>query len=273
MVLRPTIRLPTTTTKSADRPVERSSVGLTLAYDALGRVTEEINPLGTFDYTYAGAAGRIDAMSYPNGQTTSYAYFGNDGDRRLQTIHHKKPNGSTLSKFDYTYDVLGNIQTWQQQADNAAPTVQQFRYDAADQLIGATKQTTDPMPAVLKRLAYAYDSAGNRTSEQIDDAIVSASHDSLNRLTSQTSGGGLRIAGTLDEPGWVTVQGKPVTLDNANAFAGTVPAANGTTTVSLTATDGSGNQTSHIRSRSGWHRQRFDLRREWEPDERRHAGS
>ena len=229
------------------RPVGRAinSVGLTLAYDALGRLSSETNPLGMFGYTYVGATGRVATRTYPNGQTTSYSYLGNTGDRRLQTIHHRKPDASTLSKFDYTYDVIGNIQTWTQQADSAAPTVQQFRYDTADQLTGATKQTTDPTPAVLKRFAYAYDPAGNRTSEQIDDALVSASHDNLNRLTSQSVGGAIRIVGTLDEPGRVTVQGKPVTVDAANTFQGTVPVTTGTTTVAVTATDASGNQTTN----------------------------
>src|SRR5439155_9541186 len=124
-------------------------------------------------------------------------------------------------------------------------TVQQFGYDLADQLTAATTQTTDPTPTVLKRYAYAFDPAGNRTSEQVDDRIVSASHDSLNRLTSQTSGGALRIAGTLDEPGTVTVQSKPVTVDAANRFQGSVAVTNGTTTVAVTATDTSGNQTTN----------------------------
>ena len=220
-----------------------NSIGLTLAYDALGRLTEEINPLGTFGYSHVGATSRVDTAVYPNGQTTSYSYFGNSGDRRLQTIHHKKSDASTLSKFDYTYDAIGNIQTWTQQADSAAPTVQQFRYDAADQLTGATRQTADTTPAVLKRFSYGYDPAGNRTGEQIDDAIGGTSHDSLNRLTSQTVGGALRIVGTLNEAGNVTVQGKPATVDATNRFESTVPVTTGTTIVDVTATDGSGNQT------------------------------
>ena len=217
-------------------------VGLTLTYDGLGRPVSETNPLGAFAYTDVGATGRVDTTTYPNGQTTSYSYFGNTGDRRLQTIHHQKADASTLSKFDYTYDVVGNIQTWTQQADSAAATVQQFGYDAADQLTAATQQTTDPTPTVLKRYAYAFDPAGNRTSEQIDDAVTSANHDALNRLTSQQGGGALMINGTVSEPGSVTVQGKPVTVDSNNRFRGSVPAPSGTTTVVIAATDGSGNQ-------------------------------
>ena len=210
-----------------------NTVGLTISYDALGRPQSEVNPLGTFDYTYVGQTSRVDTVTYPNDQTTSYSYFGNTGDRRLQTIHHKKPDASTLSKFDYTYDAVGNITSWTQQVDSAAPTAYVFGYDAADQLTGATHQTTAATPVILKRFAYTYDPAGNRASEQIDDSIISASHDSLNRLTSRAVSGALRFTGTLDEPGTVTIQGKPATVDAANTFSGTASVANGTTTVTI----------------------------------------
>ena len=67
----------------------------------------------------------------------------------------------------------------------------------------------------------------------------------MNRLTSQASGGALRIAGTLDEAATMTIQGKPATVDATNRFQGTVPVTNGTTTVAMTATDGSGNQSTN----------------------------
>jgi YD repeat-containing protein len=67
-----------------------------------------------------------------------------------------------------TYDAVGNILTWRQQAD-ADAVLWAYGYDAADQLTAAVKQSTDPTPVVLKRYAYGYDPAGNRTVEQIDD--------------------------------------------------------------------------------------------------------
>jgi hypothetical protein len=51
-------------------------------------------------------------VTYPNGRTSNYAYYPTSGDRRLQTIHHRYPSGATLSKFDYTYDAVGNILMW-----------------------------------------------------------------------------------------------------------------------------------------------------------------
>jgi YD repeat-containing protein len=102
------------------RAINGSANTVTWAFDALGRVTSEQNVLGTFAYTYDGVTARLATVTYPNDQTSTYSYFGTTEDHRLQTIHHKYPNGTTLSKFDYTYDAVGNILTWRQQADSTA---------------------------------------------------------------------------------------------------------------------------------------------------------
>ena len=94
-------------------------------------------------------------------------------DLRLQTIHHQRPGGATLSKFDYTYDAAGNILTWQQQADSAAPTIWRYGYDAADQLTSAVHQTTDADAGGAEAVrATRTTRPGNRTVEQIDDAVT-----------------------------------------------------------------------------------------------------
>jgi RHS repeat-associated protein len=219
-----------------------NGVAATEAYDALGRMTTQTNVLGTFGYGYDGVTARLASVAYPNGQTSSYSYLGNVGDRLLQTIQHQKSDSSTLSKFDYTYDALGHILTWQQQADSVAPTVYKFGYDPSDELTAATNQTTGPTPMILNRYMYASDPARNRTSEQIDDAVTSTSYDALNRLTAQQGGGSLVFTGSVSEPASVTIQGQPVTVDANNGFSGSAPAPTGTTTVVITATDGSGNQ-------------------------------
>ena len=100
---------------------------------------------------------------------------------------------------------------------------------------------SDPDQAVLQRYAYAYDPAGNRTSEQIDDAVTSASYDALNRLVAQQSGGSLVFKGQLDEPATVTINGKPAAITSDNRFLGQVAVAPGTTTVTVQAVDPSGN--------------------------------
>ena len=218
-----------------------NGVGVTWAFDALDRLTSEVNPLGTFACTYDGATPRLATSTYPNGQTSLYIYVGNSGDHRLQTIHHKTPGGTTLSKFDYTYDAIGNILSWQQQADTAAPTVWSYSYDSADQLVSAIERATDPSQTVLARYGYTYDPAGDRTAEQIDDVATGATHDALNRLLTHTAAGSLRIAGTLSEPATVSIDGVAAAVDAANSFSGLKTLTAGSNTFTVTARDYSGN--------------------------------
>jgi RHS repeat-associated protein len=218
-----------------------NGTGVTWAFDTLGRTTSEVNVLGTFAYTYDGTTNRLATVTYPSNQTSTYSYFGNTQDHRLQTIHHKYPNQATLSKFDYTYDALGNILTWRQQADSTA-VLWKYTYDVADQLQSAIMESTATPPVVLERFAYTYDLAGNRTSAQIDDSVVQATHDNLNRLLTHSAGGPLRFVGSTNELATVTIQGQPATVDASNVFRGTAPTTSGTNTVTITATDPTGNQ-------------------------------
>src|SRR5207244_1654938 len=143
-------------------------------------------------------------------------------------------------RFTYAYDAVGNIKTWTQQYGTAT-NAYDLAYDSADQLTAVAFRTTDPTPVVLKRYAYAYDPAGNRTTEQIDDAPVSSVYDTMNRLTSQDSGGALVFKGTVGEPATVTVQGKPASVGADNHFQGSAQVTPGTNTVAVVATDPSGN--------------------------------
>ena len=151
-----------------------NGVGVTWTFDALGRTTLEENVTGAFTYTYGATATRIASVTYPNGQASVYSYFGNAHDHDLQTIHHKYPNGTTLSRLDYTYNAAGNVLTWRQQGD-ANAVLSTYAYDAADQLTSVITTATDAAQSVLKRHAYAYDPAGNRIAEQIDDEVTGLS--------------------------------------------------------------------------------------------------
>jgi YD repeat-containing protein len=106
-------------------------------------VETEANVLGTFTYTYDGVSGRLATVTYPNNQTSTYTYFPAAQEHRLQEILHRYPDGNVLSQFDYSYDAVGNILTWRQQADVTAVTWE-YGYDNADQLIRAVKRATDP---------------------------------------------------------------------------------------------------------------------------------
>src|SRR5262245_18459139 len=97
-----------------------------------------------------------------------------------------------------------------------------YRYDPVNQLISAVKHATDTSETVLKRHAYSYDPAGNRVVEQIDDVITLSASDSLNRVIEQGVGGPMIVAGSLNEPGTVTISGVPATVDANNNFRGAV---------------------------------------------------
>jgi RHS repeat-associated protein len=213
----------------------------TWGFDALGRLTTVGHTAGTFTYAYVGATRRRSSLSYPNGTTTTYSYLPNTNDRRLGEIHHKFPGGATLAKFNYTYDAVGNITTWQQQNESEAAKVYDFSYDLADQLISATYKTTDPTPVVLKRYVYSLDPVGNRIGDQTDDSVFTGTFNNMNRLLSVAPGGMLRFAGSTNEAANVTVAGTPAVTSSANTFSGSAAVGSGTTNVAVVATDPMGN--------------------------------
>ena len=227
------------------RTIDTKAVKLT--YDALGRVSSVTNVLGTFTNNYVGATFRIATNTMPNGQFTTFSYFPTNEDLRLQTVHHKKSGGSTLSKFDYTYDLDGQIATWTQQADANSPTVWVTDYDPADQLAGVTVRTNSVTGAILKQFFYSYDKAGNRDGEAIHvpgiaSTVTSAGFNNVNQLISVALGGTTRFRGSMNEIGTVKVAGANAPLDSRNTnFVGYAEAGVGTNVVNVIATDYSAN--------------------------------
>jgi RHS repeat-associated protein len=224
------------------RVASRGLVGFVSSfnYDALGRLTTQTSPVGGFTQTYDGPTFRRLSLSYPNGQATEQTYFPVSGDHRLQQIKHLAPGGAMISKYDYAYAAVGMITTWSQQVGANPAKVYSLGYDAMDQIVTAKVTGPTPLP-VPSRFAYAYDAAGNRTAEQLDDAATGATYNSRHQLTSRQPGGALLLRGTLSEAATVTVGGKPgqVALDNSFVGQGQVPS--GTSNVVVSATDPSGN--------------------------------
>jgi RHS repeat-associated protein len=132
-------------------------------YDSLGRVAATDNALGHFDRTYDGLTPRLLTLSYPTGQTANYTYFGNDHDRRLQTLENLDAGSTNLSKFDYTYEAEGQILTWSRQL-GAVSSGRWFEYDDSRQLLSARN---DSSPSVATQVTnYGYDAAGNRITDE-----------------------------------------------------------------------------------------------------------
>jgi RHS repeat-associated protein len=218
-----------------------NGVNSTWSHDALGRLSSRTDPIGTFSYSYVNTTKRLQSLTYPNGQMSTYTYLPNSGDQRLQEIRHlASASGTTLSRFAYTYDAVGNIKGWTQQY-GASANAYDLGHDRADQLVAATYRTTDPTPTILKRYGYSYDPAGNRTTEQNDDSPVVSRYNDMNQLTTQDGGGALSLKGTINEPSTVTVQGAPTSVTPDNRFEGKADVTAGTNTVVVSATDASGN--------------------------------
>ncbi|MDD2710648.1 MAG: hypothetical protein PHV34_21930, partial [Verrucomicrobiae bacterium] len=222
-----------------------NSVASSVVYDALGRVSSATNPLGTFNYNYINTTARLASIAYPNGQQTQFSYYGNSGDQRLRQILHLKPDTSTLSSHTYEYNPEGQITKWTQQADAGTPTAHEFEYDSIDQLLSATLKNSQTQ-AIVKRFLYSYDKAGNRVSEQQDipgggNTITRGNYNSANQLTSKEAGGPMQFAGSISEPGTVTVQGKAASMVS-NRFEGTAEVLPGTNVVPVIAKDYSGNE-------------------------------
>jgi hypothetical protein len=214
-----------------------SGFASTFVHDSLGRLATQGSPVGNFTFTYDGRTSRPLSLGYPNGQATLYTYFPSSGDHQLHEIKHLAPGSSLLSKHNYTYDAVSNVRTWTQQVGASGAKLYEMGYDSADQLAWATLKTTDPTPVILKRYGYAYEKVGNRTSEQVDDAVFSAAHNNRNQVTSQQAGGVLLFRGLVNEPATVSVQGQPAQVAPDNRFEGAASVPSGTTTVTVVAQD------------------------------------
>ena len=221
----------------------------TVVFDSLGRPSSVANPLGTFGYTYydpTHPTNRLGGVSFPNGQNTAYSYFGNSHDERLQEIKHTNSLGAVISQHDYTYDVVGKIQTWQQQTDNSTPLLWTFGYDNADQLTSAVETNTAiPSPAIMQ-YGYNYDAAGNDYNEQIGTVTRSSSTtdiNNLNQVTKSSVSGNQTVyfTGPLNGASSVIINGTTASK-NSTSFSGAVTIAPGSTnTVTVVASDSLGN--------------------------------
>jgi len=167
-----------------------NGVGETVDFDALGRVIKAVNPLGTFNYTYVGPTGRPQKVDYPNGMSANFSYNDLAGDFRLNDLHYQLADNSTVARFSYAYNAVGNITQWTQRlpAGNIARRWD-TSYDNVDQLTAIVSRNPDTGAALpTGNYAYTHDKAGNRLTETIDGVTAAASYNALNQLVSIAGG-------------------------------------------------------------------------------------
>jgi RHS repeat-associated protein len=141
---------------------------LTYTYDATGNIETVTDSKGhTTAYAY-DKSGRMETVTF-DGKTTTYAYEANgnrksviyeggvkeeysyDRNNRLLTLTNKKPNGTVLSQYSYTYDITGKETS---KTDSYGKTG--YTYDRAGRITR--------VEAPGKTTVYSYDNAGNRLS-------------------------------------------------------------------------------------------------------------
>lgn len=115
--------------------------------------------------------GRLLTQTLPNGVVTTYGY---DVLNRVDSIVHKRPDGSSVTAESYRYDAGGNLSS--RVVDGVRTD---YTYDAIDQLTGESvtggSSTT-----------YSYDANGNRLTKTVNGVVESYSYDDGDKLLSRS---------------------------------------------------------------------------------------
>ncbi len=147
-------------------------------YDALGRETAAIDPLGNTTRFTLDAAGRARLVTDPEGNTTERVY-----DSLGRMTSETRPEGI---RIDLAYDANGNRTAYTDARGNTTT----WDYDALDRVTAVhyPDATTE---------ATVYDAAGNATQvTQPSGTRVSQAYDAAHRMTGRT----IALAGGLEGP-------------------------------------------------------------------------
>jgi len=211
-------------------------------------------------------ATRRYVLGHPNGLLTEYQY--DEAGRLLSVkfgtgtpdVQNSRVNFTlVLSQTLYTYDKAGNRVT-----KTALDHAESYGYDKVDRL-----ETVQRTGAGAWEWSFAYDAVGNRKGRTTFGlpagggvptaaGAVQASYSDRNELTSYSAGGELRVRGSINEPGTVTVETggtgeRPARMvddgtPGAWEFELDVPVASGTNLFTVRARDASNNlRTSNYR--------------------------
>ncbi len=145
-------------------------------YDSAGRLSKLRDGAEALlaEYLY-DEAGRIARLNKGNGTYTTYEY--DLAGRLLHLVNHA-PNGDPNSRFDYTYDSLGNRASLETLDGKWT-----YKYDAAGQLVKAAFDSENPeIPD--QDLNYRYDALGNRVSTILNNITTEYLPNELNQYDS-----------------------------------------------------------------------------------------
>ena len=168
---------------------QSSGATFSRAFDSLGRVNDQSDPLGAFTLAYdetptsgpTALTDRLETLTYPNGQSTKLSYGGVSWDRRLQLIENKTSSNTVFSSSTYSYWSDGSVKEWTQTPTRSVADY--HVYDLANQLIQVKAG-----PGGTQRFGFGYDLSANRTSE-VTTTTTAWANNGLNQITTQTVAG------------------------------------------------------------------------------------
>ncbi|MDM3855503.1 MAG: putative Ig domain-containing protein [Aphanizomenon gracile PMC649.10] len=149
--------------------VDQDGFATNYSYDSVGRLKQltDKDAKNIVSYSY-NALGQLSREDNGNGTYTTYSY--DDAGQALSIINYK-PDNSINSRYDYTYNQLG-----QRTSMTTLEGKTSYGYDLTGQL-------TSVALASGRNIEYKYDAAGNRITVKDSGATTNYSTNNLNQYT------------------------------------------------------------------------------------------
>lgn len=167
-------------------------------YDAIGRVSNQANALGSFTYQFSGSSNLLQTLLEPS-QKFNFSYYPATGDFRLQKLE-QVANGATVHN-SYAYDAAGNILNWDQENPIDGTATWRFQYDPDNEIRNVTSQVANPKSGLsLGKSGYSVDPAINLTKFTTNSALAALASAiySINNLNQVTSVAGAKYSGSIN---------------------------------------------------------------------------
>lgn len=165
-------------------------------YDALNRVQSMTDTMGKTTYGY-DANGNLLQETRPDGTQTVNTY---DAAGRKTSTVNAKPDGSVISSYRYTYDLLGQVIREDAYSAADGSLVREFEYGTTGDLVKLRETANGAATETI----YSYDVFGNKLSERSSGAVnrtVQFRYNELNQLTEKAISDGVNIRYEYDSDG------------------------------------------------------------------------
>ncbi len=194
-------------------------------YDAAGRLHTVGDGTDTFTYDYVTNSHNLLASVTGPVHTVNYAY--EPGRNAMTSVTNTRTHGTPglVSKFEYTYNELGQRVDRSQSGAAVTDSTDSFQYDALGQVIASSNDVETVSPAWNP--TYAFDMIGNRDGNSTDlNGTTDYTADLLNQYTQIDTD-----TPEYDEDGNLTSQGNwTYTWNGENRL---IEATDGTNTLSF----------------------------------------